>query len=153
MKEITGDLWQYYGLDRTVVLITTNATRKKASGEIVMGRGCALEAKKKFPGIAKELGDMIEKYGNTVNRLRDGLWSFPVKHNWWEKADLALIGESAFILAGYARQLNHYRFILPRAGTGNGGLNWSEVKPVLSILPNNVKVISPPIQETLLGGK
>jgi hypothetical protein len=97
MIEVVGNLWTY---PADVRVITTNGTVKK-NGECVMGRGCALEAAKKLPGLPKVLGDLIKKNGNVPQRLTDksceihSLWSFPVKHEWHQKADLTLIKKSA----------------------------------------------------------
>jgi hypothetical protein len=141
MREILGDLWDY-GLP-AIVLITTNGTVKKPSGECVMGRGCALEAKMRFPGIARRLGQQIKDHGNRVHVLEPGkIWSFPVKHNWWDTADLALIAQSAQELAAEAVTRDTVRFILPRPGCGNGKLGWWQVRPVPEkLLPDNVFVI------------
>ena len=128
MREVVGNLWDYY--EKATIVITTNGSLKK-SGECVMGKGCAFEAKKKFPWVAKVLGTLIIEGGNKVFYLGDGLVSFPVKHNWWEKADLELIERSSIELVNLT---NHYKWktvVVPRPGCGNGGLEWNEVKPIL----------------------
>jgi len=128
MREVVGNLWDYYM--KATIVITTNGSLKK-SGECVLGKGCAFEAKKKFPWVAKVLGALIIKGGNKVFYLGDGLVSFPVKHNWWEKADLELIERSTIELVNLT---NHYKWetvVIPRPGCGNGGLKWNEVKPIL----------------------
>lgn len=134
MIEVTGNLWSY---PATVRLITTNGTLK-ANGEAVMGRGCALEAKTKWPSIAAELGHAIRVGGNRPHRLLQDedvewmLWSFPVKHHWREKADLDLIRHSAEFFA--KRSTARHTFVLPRPGCGNGGLTWDIVRPILAPL-------------------
>jgi len=142
MIEITGNLWDRYNKMFTICLITTNGSTRR-DGRAVMGRGCALEAKRKFPGLDKELGKLIVLGGNKVHSLRSGLWTFPVKHEWWEKASLGLIFESAQRLKWAAEETSSRDFILPKPGCGNGGLKWEDVRPLLHSLPNNVKVISP----------
>ena len=143
MKEIRGNLWDFYGKPGYVVCITTNGTLKK-NGEAVMGRGCAKEAQKRIPRVAAKLGILIAEEGNVLNRIpSEMVLAFPVKHNWWEKADLTLIRRSAEQLK--ARDAE-YIFILPRPGCGNGQRDWlREVKPLLEAvgLPDNVWVISP----------
>lgn len=148
MKEIKGDLWDHWGKPNTVILITTNGYIK-SNGEAVMGAGCAKQAAMKIPTLPRVLGNNIIRYGNNVNELlssEDGLkpsvLSFPVKHNWWELADIELIKRSAKELLGYAEQCPHLTFILPRPGCGNGRLKWEWVKPILEFLPDNVEVIS-----------
>ena len=144
MKEVRGNLWDYYGKDGFVVMLTTNGTVKR-DGCAVMGRGCALEAKKRIPGIDKQLGQLM---GRGTRRfcwpLDDGrLMAFPVKHEWHQKADLALIRESAQFMTAFAKA--HEKdtvYILPRPGCGNGHRTWAEVKPLLDGLPDNVWVIT-----------
>lgn len=144
MKEIKGNLWDYYRKRGYIVCLTTNGTVKN-NGEAVMGRGCALEATKRIPGIAKKLGEKIRVWGNETQWIDDDgyLLAFPVKHNWWEKADLELIKESAEYLKEIAedRENEGMNFILPRPGCGNGKRTWEEVKPLLEDLPDNVLVI------------
>jgi len=141
VKEIQGELWDYYGKPGYVVLITTNGT-VKANGEVVMGRGCAAEAKRRFPGIAKTLGELIKWNGNTVFEPVPGVYSFPVKHNWYEQADLLLIAESCLFLKDRACATPEVTYVLPRPGCGNGHLTWEQVHPVVECLPDNVWVIS-----------
>lgn len=142
MIEITGNIWDYLNQPRTVLLITTNGFVKK-NGEAVMGRGCALEASTRFPYFSKHLGKFLQNYGNHLYIFRSNLWTFPVKYNWYEKADLNLIKQSAEeLLSNINMGTDDWQYILPRPGCGNGNLNWSEVKPVIEFLPNSVKVIT-----------
>jgi hypothetical protein len=142
MKEIVGNLWDYYNVG-FVVCITTNGFVKN-NGEAVMGRGCAFEATQRFPDIRKQLGEHILRHGNTPVWLNIGLVTFPVKHSWWEEADLRLIQESARWLFEAAQSLPQRQFVLPRPGCGNGRLCWADVKPCLEFLPDNVLVIDFP---------
>lgn len=143
MIEVKGNLWTY---PADVRVITTNGTVKK-NGECVMGRGCAKEAKDKFPELAYVLGGMIKNYGNHVQLIHNRLYSFPVKHNWYEKADLTLIERSAnelfnIVDPAYPNDEGH-TIVLPRPGCGNGGLKWEDVKPVLEpILDDRFYVIT-----------
>lgn len=80
MIEVTGNLWDY---PATVFVLSTNGA-VKYNGEAVMGRGCAKQAKDRYPGLAMLLGNSLKTYGNHVSNL--GSWdgkiiiSFPVKH-------------------------------------------------------------------------
>lgn len=141
MKEIKGDLWT---TPADVICITTNGS-VQSNGKAVMGRGCALEAKTKFPVMEKWLGSSIKKYGNHVVSLgifmERSFFSFPVKHNWWEKADIELIKRSCTELTERIEPWN--KVLLPRPGCGNGRLKWEDVKKVIApLLPDNVLVIS-----------
>lgn len=141
MKEINGNLWRYYNAPFHVICITTNGFVKK-DGTAVMGRGCALEARSYIPGIAKLLGAHIQTNGNMAGYLLPNVIAFPVKHVWYEKADLELIRGSAHWLGHIAAKHPEFSFILPRPGCGNGQLQYCDVKPVLvDLLPDNVYVI------------
>lgn len=139
MQEIKGELWDFFGKPNKIICITTNGFVKK-NGEAVMGRGCAAEAKLRIPQIAAMLGYHLTKHGNLPYRVPAApILTFPVKHNWWEEADLKLIRDSAKFLASCDHSLT---YILPRPGCGNGRLTWEQVKPVIEFLPDNVWVIS-----------
>jgi hypothetical protein len=145
MIEIKGDLWDYYGKPNYATFITTNGFVKR-NGEGVMGRGCALEAKQRIPWIAKTLGDSIRSNGNVPQLLQHypPLFSFPVKHNWWERADLALIELSISHLRNILLTIGweNTKFILPRPGCGNGQLLWTDVKPLFVSVSDRVLVIT-----------
>ncbi len=141
--EVTGNLWTYPADWR---VITTNGFVKK-NGECVMGRGCAQEAAKKWPWLPKELGGRISSFGNNMYTFDEiNLISFPVKHNWYEKADLDLIrrsvGELQFLLDPETPARVKGDVVIPRPGCGNGQLKWEDVRPLLTDLPDNVKVIT-----------
>ena len=136
MFEVKGNLWN---LPADVIAITTNGMVKK-NGECVMGRGCALQAKTAYPGIALTLGDLITRLGNNVHRIpqdRDDriIFSFPVKENWFDNADLDIIELSCFQLVEEVDklelELNRRPFVaVPRPGCGNGKLSWDDVRPI-----------------------
>ena len=140
MKEIKGNLWDYH-IDH-IVVITTNGT-VNSSGQNVMGRGCAFEAKKRIPSLPLTLGKFIKDQGNHVFTLCHGLVSFPVKHNWWENADINLIERSAQELSALTDHMGWSSVIIPRPGCGNGRLKWIDVKPVIEpYLDDRFSIIS-----------
>ena len=127
MIEVAGNLWEF---PADVRVITTNGTVKK-NGECVMGRGCAAEARQRDATFPALLGHHIKINGNRVGMIGviGGLpiLSFPVKHEWFQKADLDLIQRSALSLAiwaGHAAKDGPLTVVLPRPGCGNGGLHW-----------------------------
>lgn len=143
MKEVVGDLWDYMK-PKHMLCITTNGTIK-ANGECVMGQGCAAQAKRRFPELPLELGKAIRANGNIVQTIWTVLLAFPVKHNWYEHADLDLIKRSTQQLMVLALQSPEKTFVLPRPGCGNGKRYWqTDVKPIVGVLPDNVLVISRP---------
>jgi O-acetyl-ADP-ribose deacetylase (regulator of RNase III) len=141
MKEITGDIWT---IECDFLCITTNGVVKR-NGELVMGKGIAKEAATRFPGIATELGTLVMCSGNHVyvawhcgSLYKAGsLLSFPTKHDFRHKSDLALIEQSCVELRSL---MEHYKnrlkkdvtVVLPRPGCGCGGLDWEkDVKQIL----------------------
>lgn len=131
--------------------ITTNGSVNK-KGECVMGRGVAAQAKEKYPNLSKQLGNIISGGGgNNVTlfcAVETGydrnLYTFPVKHNWWEPADLDLIRCSAHTLAILASLDTTNLWLLTRPGCHNGRRDWlTEVKPILlaAKLPDNVVIV------------
>jgi hypothetical protein len=142
MIEAFGDAWELAKGHR--LFITSNGYVKK-NGCAVMGRGIAKEASTKFPELAATLGWMLRLSGNQVHFLGAfgdyWLHSFPVKHNWWEKADPELIKESVKELQKVIWDKDAKLFI-PRPGCGNGGLLWEDVKPLLEGLDDRFRIVS-----------
>lgn len=130
MKEVKGNIWTYTGQGK--IVIPTNGF-VKANGRCVMGRGLAFQAMNRYKEVAEELGGLIKVKGNHVHQLKADLISFPVKHVWWEKADLDLITQSMIELVDYSTEHPELKFFLPRVGCGNGQLQWKDVKPILEI--------------------
>lgn len=136
MKEQILNIWAVQSIHW--IGITTNGF-VKSNGALVMGRGVAQQAKARYPGIEFELGKLVKTNGNICHFLkRRRIFTFPVKHNWMELADIDLIIKSSIQLAEIANANRESTYYLPRPGCGNGGLLWAEVKPYLEHLPDNV---------------
>ena len=68
-----------------------------------------------------------------LQELPNPIITFPVKHNWWEKADIDLIVKSCMQLNKCINENGFDKVYLPRPGCGNGQLSWeTDVKPVIS---------------------
>lgn len=129
MKEVKGNIWTFHEQGKWIT-ITTNGTIK-TNGEAVMGRGVALEAKLRYPYMPRTIGKYLDLLGNIPIVFQDiKIATFPVKHNWCEKADLTLIKESCVHLYHMWSHSKESIYIV-RPGCGNGGLDWKYVKPVL----------------------
>ncbi len=143
MKTATGNLWTYYD-DGYLIVIPTNGTVTK-NGEAVMGRGVALQAVQRFPILSNILGLSLSKYGNNVYFNSNRLITFPVKHNWWEKADINLLQRSAEQLQ--MEEEYSTEVYLPLVGCGNGKLHKEQVLPILkSILDDRFTLVCMEIQ-------
>lgn len=143
-KEIFGDLFSYDKRPGFKICITTNGFIKN-NEEGVMGAGCAKQAAKLYPDLPRLLGVSLRQRGNVVSSLTEQYISFPVKHNWWEDADMNLIVESTIELKKRALQQPNIKFILPRPGCGNGKLDWKAVRGLLVDLdlPENIWIVAP----------
>lgn len=128
MKETEGNLWDWLG--RGVIAITVSGT-VSGRGECPLPRGCARQARERFPDLPRQLGALITAGGNRVFELGNGLVSFPVEHDWQEPPDLRLIERSARELRALADEKGWETIVVPRPGCGGGGLSWSEVRPLL----------------------
>jgi hypothetical protein len=168
MKNIKGNLFDQQA---DAICITTNGF-VKANGECVMGRGCAQEAVKRWPGIDKTLGTLIHLSGNIVQiigiNIKYKIVAFPVKPTtarfngnnavrhmaskftigelipgWAAKAMPSIIENSAQELLTLANECNWQRIVLPRPGCGAGELKWSEIEPMLqNILDDRFEAIT-----------
>ena len=121
--------------------ITTNGVVKN-NGELVMGRGCAGQARDKWPNIAIDLGKLVKIYGNRPFMLPYNVTSFPTKWHFKEIADQNLIKNSFNILLRTCLQMNDpfpegsrdgvwHTFLLPKPGCKNGRLSWDSVSGML----------------------
>lgn len=146
MIEVEGSLWEY---PANVRAITTNGTVR--NGKAVMGVGCALEAKERFPGIDVILGGLLRTHGNRCFRIVQGtpsvtILTFPVKRDVNEKADLQLIADSCMQAHEMASKFGWEVVLVPRPGCGAGGLDYeTQVREVVSmLLDDRFKVITFP---------
>lgn len=135
MKEITSDIWN---AELDAICVTTNGILNK-NGELVMGKGFALEVSQRFPGIAKSLGKHVLHFGNVPYLYRNyplikelHIISLPAKHHWKDNSDIDLIKNSIKLVVEIANYNPNFRHIgMTRPGCGSGGLVWESVKPVI----------------------
>ncbi len=146
MNEVRGDIFDLMEGDYDAFCITTNGYVKK-NGACVMGAGIAKTCRDRFKGIDMRLGARITSYGNHVYQLgryeHGRILSFPVKHKWYEKADLDLIERSCHELNRLIEKKGYKKVLLPRPGCGNGKLKWEDVKKVIApILSDKIYVVT-----------
>ncbi|WJZ23542.1 Macro domain-like protein [Listeria phage LIS04] len=146
MRELIGDAWTV--APGSVLCITTNGVVKR-NGSAVMGAGIAKQATRRLKGIDEKLGAQLKLRGNHTQLIgyyfpagkRTAVVAFPVKHHWRDSADINLIQRSAKELVKLSDKLGWSEIYLPRPGCGNGNLEWSEVKPILSVILDNRFII------------
>ncbi|WP_432822170.1 ADP-ribose-binding protein [Trichloromonas sp.] len=128
MKEVVGNLWDYLG--RVPVCITTGGM-VTPRGDCAMPRGCARQARDRFPELSGQLGRLIREKGNHVHDLDNGLVSFPVENSPFDVPGLGLIERSCAELLALVEERGWPQVLVPRPGCGGGGLQWHEVRPIL----------------------
>jgi len=158
MKEVTGDIWDYW-LDMYLVAIPVNGFVRR-DGRAVMGKGPAKQAKERMPNIDLVLGKYIKRSGwSNVYQIAPGIVSFPVKRDgavfdgrnavrhmkgkytigdyvpgWALKAETAIIENSLKMLQKFYENSYPYMseyIVIPRVGCGAGELDWeTDVKPL-----------------------
>jgi len=144
-----GNMWNIWN-NTDLFLITTNSFIKR-SGDLVMGRGIALEAKNRYPSFPFLAGKNIkhgeiyglklfykEKEDHTLTRSKIGL--FQVKRYWYDKADLNIIDISIKKLIEWMNYNPVNRIDLNYPGIGNGKLDQEEVHEVIKFLSDKVHV-------------
>jgi hypothetical protein len=138
MKIIYDDLFKN---KCTYTIVTTNSSFDK-SGKLVMGKGAALELKRKYPAgvdifsmLALKKMDAEGYYG----LILDGnVGIFQVKNSFALPAKLDLIKRSTYELIKYAKSHLNWTFAMNFPGIGAGELNIDDVMPIVSKLPDNV---------------
>ena len=130
MQTIHDDLWNLHDKGITIV-ITTNHTIK-SNGEAVMGRGIARQAALRYPTLPRMVGHHNRVKTPVMYYPEFRLYTFTVKHDWWEDADPTLIRISYNTLFNDMRRTDDM-VAISRPGCGNGHLDWKEdVEPIFA---------------------
>jgi len=156
-----GNIWNC-PIKPHLLLFTANRTINKA-GELVMGRGFALQVRQKYPQVAKMLGRLIKRH--YINKkdyyikyvcLEEGfnilgyeaeknfnIGAFQVKRHFKDKADLTLVKQSINKLNDLARTEFDGEIIFlnfPAIGYGWQKDKERKILDMLRVLPDNVFV-------------
>lgn len=167
MKEIKEDLFKMMRQDDVdAICITTNCSISD-DGTNPMGGGCAGVARKMFPEIDLWYGNQLSFAGHVPMVLgyyqreldqfifptqvendypEDGwCWviAYPTMHSVFESASLSLIVRSAQLLVELVNTHKLDSIIVPRMGSGIGGLDWANVREaVKDILDDRFTIVS-----------
>jgi hypothetical protein len=136
MLEENVDIWKKHD-EGEWICITTNGTLNK-QGYLVMGKGIALEAKKRYKDIPETLGAEVELFGNEVTYIgKYKMFFLPTKDNWRDKSDINLIKRSCLELSSLVTDMGLSKVYIPMVGCGCGGLDWKRVKEEIGGLLDN----------------
>jgi O-acetyl-ADP-ribose deacetylase (regulator of RNase III)/uncharacterized protein YwgA len=104
----------------------------------VMGKGVALEFRKRFPAMFEDYVVRCERGEVKLGRpylYRDSsgirIVNFPTKNHWRSPSQLSDIARGLDYFLAHAREWNVQSAAFPPLGCGNGGLEWEEVGPLL----------------------
>lgn len=140
MKETTGDLWTFPAEYRVV---TTNGV--VSHGKLIMGAGVAKQAADRFPGLREKLAEFVDLYGSRTFLCKDeGIIALPTKTDWRLPSSMTLIHTSLWQMVKIVDKFQVKSVVMTRPGCGNGGLSWSEVKPLcVRLLDDRFTVVTP----------
>jgi O-acetyl-ADP-ribose deacetylase (regulator of RNase III) len=107
----------------------------------VMGKGLAFQFKKRFPDYFKDYQKACRDnqlwpgyvyfFYNKPKNSPEIIISFPTKDHWKGKSNLAFIKSGLNNLAVHAAGCKIKSVAVPALGCGEGGLSFSEVKPLM----------------------
>lgn len=103
----------------------------------VMGKGLALEFKKRFPCVYREYKQLCDTNSMylgqmcIITTLEGAVALFPTKHHWKDKSLLGDIEIGLEQLIYASNDLDIESLAVPALGCGLGGLKWEEVKPLM----------------------
>lgn len=112
----------------------------------VMGKGIALEFKKRYPEMFEEYKKQCDKHSLVIGKLM--LWyaadhwilQFPTKEHWRNPSKLEYIEKGLMAFVRKYADYNITSIAFPKLGCGNGELDWSEVKPLMEKYLKNLPI-------------
>ncbi len=106
--------------------------------EGVMGKGLALQFKKKYPAMYREYKQKCEEGQITIGQLhlykgtpKYWILNFPTKNRWRQKSKLEYIEKGLIAFRDNYQEWGITSIAFPRLGCQQGGLDWKEVKPLM----------------------
>jgi len=126
LKEVEGDL--FLSNYKNIVIPTNGVIRSDGGG--VLGAGVAKQYRDRVPGAEEHLGIHLLANGNVFGRINEHegktYWAFPTKDHWRDGCVRGLVIASA-VQMGEAVNDSSQGWVMPRVGTGYGGVPWSEI--------------------------
>lgn len=112
----------------------------------VMGKGIALEFKKRYPEMFERYKIACEKRILTIGKLMfisapdHMLLLFPTKENWRYPSKLSYIEKGLKQFCDNYAQRGITSIAFPKLGCGNGELDWEEVRPLMEKYLKNLPI-------------
>lgn len=136
VKLVKGDLFES---DMQTLTNTVNCVG-------VMGKGVALEFKKRYPKMYKDYQARCKNnlvklgepylYEDEPTLFEDNspcvsILNFPTKNHWRNHSNINDIANGLDYLAAHYKEWRITSIAFPPLGCGNGGLNWEDVCPLM----------------------
>lgn len=108
--------------------------------EGVMGKGIALQVKRRYPGVFKTYEAAVARGEIQIGKVQvvptnefspRYIINFPTKTSWRKPSQLRFIQEGLPALVEALLTYDIKSVAIPPLGAGNGGLDWSDVKPLI----------------------
>lgn len=121
----------------------------------VMGKGIALEFKKKYPEMFLDYSNRCkshlvkpgEPYVFENGLFGEKILNFPTKDHWRNPSQLSYIEKGLDWFCEHYKEYDIDSIAFPALGCGNGGLRWDVVGPImyqkLSSLPIEIEIYAP----------
>jgi O-acetyl-ADP-ribose deacetylase (regulator of RNase III) len=107
----------------------------------VMGKGLALQFKRRFPENFRDYAAACSRGEVAIGRMfvtemtsSTGpryLINFPTKKHWFAPSQLEYVRSGLIALVGEIRVRGIRSIAVPPLGCGNGGLAWTDVRPII----------------------
>ena len=125
--------------DGDIFAARADALVNPVNTEGVMGKGLALQFKRAFPEVFAAYqrvcrsGDLVTGCVHIVHRATQPriIVNFPTKRRWRDPSKLEYVRSGLRDLVARVRELDISSIAIPMLGCGNGGLEWSLVRPVI----------------------
>lgn len=108
----------------------------------IMGKGIALQFKQAYPENFKEYKKACDKKEVAIGKMFvfkleqligiKYIINFSTKNHWKERSRLKYIINGLDDLVEVIKKYNIKSIAIPPLGCGNGGLNWNDVKPLIT---------------------
>ncbi len=107
----------------------------------VMGKGIALQFRRAYPDMFKNYASAVRAADVQIGRMH--VWAtgqmsgpryvinFPTKKHWRGASTMAFVESGLADLVRVIKELDITSIAVPPLGCGNGGLEWSQVEPVI----------------------
>jgi O-acetyl-ADP-ribose deacetylase (regulator of RNase III) len=128
IRYLEGDIFS----TKTQVLVNT------VNCQGVMGKGLALEFRKRFPQMYEEYKQQCKEGRITIGSLhlykqapRYWILNFPTKNHWRNKSNLDYIERGLLEFRKKYAEWSISSIAFPKLGCQLGGLDWDQVKPIM----------------------